>query len=330
MKRALVTGGCGFIGSNLTRKLVNLGWKVEVVDDLSNGDINNLSDLNLRIVTAELLMGYDSINEENKTLVITGDFASRHVLSRVVEQRYDFVFHLAALPRVEFSVTNPVLTTEENVMKSICLLTACINNVDKLIFSSSSSIYGDTKTNFPSKENGQLNPQSPYALQKRVVEDFCRLYSNLYNLETVSLRYFNVYGPGQLGDSPYSTAISAWMDKIHQNLPLRSDGDGEQTRDLIFVDDVVEANILAALNKNSFKGEIFNIGTGKNYSNNDILGILKEKFDFEIEYAPKREGDVKHTKANIDKAKENLKFKSKINLLEGLNKTISWWGLDEK
>jgi len=214
-------------------------------------------------------------------------------------------------------------------MKSIFLMTACIDSVDKFIFSSSSSIYGDTLLNFPSQETGEINPQSPYALQKRVVEDFCKMYSNLYNLKTICLRYFNVYGPGQLGDSPYSTAISAWMDKLKLGSPLRSDGDGEQTRDLVYVDDVVEANVLAALNNSSSQGEIFNIGTGKNYSNNDILNILKKKFNFEVNYAPERTGDVKHTKANITKAKQVLNFKANIDLEEGLNKTISWWGLNE-
>ena len=326
--RALVTGGCGFIGSNLTKKLFSLGWDIEVVDDLSNGDISNLSDIDMRVVTSELLPNYDSSQDSEKMLVITGDFASPQVLSRVAEKKYDLVFHLAAWPRVEYSVKNPVKTTEQNVTKTILLMTACVDNIQRFIFSSSSAIYGDPVNNFPSKESGDFVPSSPYALQKRVVEEYCSLYSKLYKLDTVCLRYFNVYGPGQLGDSPYSTAISAWMDKISKGLPLRSDGDGKQTRDMIYIDDVVEANLLASANKHEFFGEVFNIGTGESYSNNEILELLKKDFDFEINYSPEREGDVKHTKADIFKSEKLLGFKARTSLPEGLKSTIDWWGLN--
>lgn len=326
--RALVTGGCGFVGSNLTRKLVSLGWKVEVVDDLSNGDISNLSGIDMRVVTSELLPNYDSSRDIKKTLVITGDFASPHVLSRITEKKYDLVFHLAAWPRVEYSVKNPVKTTEQNVTKTILLMTSCVDNIQRFIFSSSSAIYGNPVDNFPSVESGEVSPSSPYALQKKVVEDYCSLYYKLYSFDSVCLRYFNVYGPGQLGDSPYSTAISAWMDKISKSLPLRSDGDGEQTRDMVYIDDVVESNILAALSKNKFSGDIFNVGTGESYSNNQILEILREKFSFEIKHSPARDGDVRDTKSDTKKSNEVLGFKSKVSLIEGIKNTIEWWNLD--
>jgi nucleoside-diphosphate-sugar epimerase len=328
--RALVTGGCGFIGSNLTKKLVNLGWRVDVVDDLSNGDIDNISSIDIRVITPGLLARYDSSKDSNKTLVITGDFAAPQILSRIAEKKYDIIFHLAALPRVEYSVKNPVVTTEQNVTKSVLLMTACIDNVKRFVFSSSSAIYGNSLDNFPSIESGETNPESPYALQKRIVEDYCSLYSKLYDLDSVCLRYFNAYGPGQLGDSPYSTAISAWMDKIKRLQPLRSDGDGEQTRDMVYVGDIVDSNIIASLNKAKFSGDIFNIGTGKSYSNNDILDLLRERFEIKIINAPERVGDVRHTRAEISKSREILGFTSKVDLREGLDKTIAWWSTNEE
>ena len=323
--RALVTGGCGFIGSNLVKKLVSEGHSVEVVDDLSNGDLANLIGLDIRVVPSSFIPAYEDTVEEGKTLVITGDFSSNQVLSRVAEKRYDIVFHLAAVPRVEYSVKNPVSSNEQNVSKTLALMTACIENINRFVFSSSSAIYGDCPGNFPSVENGEFSPSSPYGLQKKIIEDYCSLYHLLYGLDSVCLRYFNVYGPGQLGDSPYSTAVSAWMDKIFSKLPLRSDGDGEQTRDMVYVDDVVSANILAAKSTLKFSGEVFNVGTGESISNNEILEILSNEFTFEVTNAPERKGDVKHTLADISKVKEKLNFSPKFSFSEGLQKTISWW-----
>jgi len=325
--KALVTGGCGFIGSNLVRKLLKLGWEVEVVDDLSSGDISSLGNIPMRVVTVGLLANYESFErEEKKSLIITGDFASPYILSRIADKRYDYVFHLAAMPRVEFSVKNPILTNENNVSKTVALMSACCGNVKRFIFSSSSAIYGDAGDNFPSRECGSSNPQSPYALQKKIIEDYCSLFYNLYNLESVCLRYFNVYGPGQLGDSPYSTAVSAWMNSIRSGNPLRSDGDGEQTRDMVYIDDVVRANVLAAGLQKATKGEICNIGSGKSYSNNEILAMIKSKIlNLSIVNAPEREGDVKHTRADIKKSEDFLGFKTEKSFEEGLEITMNWW-----
>jgi len=330
-KNVLVTGGCGFIGSNLTVKLVEMGWNVEVVDDLSSGDLGTLEKIEVRTVTPELLSKYeDSGIVEDKTLVITGDFANRQILSRIASGKYDYVFHLAALPRVQFSVENPVLTTDQNVMKTIALMTACVGNIERFVFSSSSAVYGDVPENLPSRESGLLEPSSPYALQKLVVEDFCRLFFKLYKLESVCLRYFNVFGPGQPGDSPYSTAVSAWMDKISNGLPLRSDGDGEQSRDIVYIDDVVDVNILAAMSTKIMKGDAYNVGTGCSYTNNQILELLKSKFgNLEIVHAPERIGDVKYTKADISKAMNELGFHFKKGFEQGLDETIKWWDLKD-
>ena len=139
-----------------------------------------------------------------------------------------------------------------------------------------------------------------------------------------------MYGPGQLGDSPYSTAVSAWMDKLKKGLPLRSDGDGKQTRDMVYVEDVVQANILCALSEDKLNGEIINVGTGNSISNNDILDLLSKRFKFSVNKAPERKGDVKHTKANISKAESLLGFKAETSFENGLDETINWWNLNEK
>jgi len=329
--RALVTGGCGFIGSNLVKELVNKNWDVEVVDDLSSGDISALGEIPMRVVTTGLLANYESFSrDEDKMLVVTGDFASPYILSRVAEKRYDFVFHLAAMPRVEFSVQNPILTTDNNVSKTIALMAACCGNVKRFVFSSSSAIYGDVEENFPSKEDGICAPASPYALQKKVVEDYCSLFYKLYDLESVCLRYFNAYGPGQLGDSPYSTAVSAWMDKLSKGESLRSDGDGEQSRDLIYINDVVRANLIAATSSRVMMGDVYNIGTGQRYTNNRILEMIYDRVDdITVHTAPARPGDVRHTQADRWKAFDELGFKAEWDFESGLNETISWWGLNE-
>lgn len=329
MKRVLVTGGLGFIGSNLVKRLVKEGYKVEVVDDLSSGSIDSIGELKVRNVPVGLLDTYlQNGNEEVDVLSIHGDFADDAILNRVSLKTYDSIFHLAAVPRVEYSVEFPSLTTDINVMRTIKLMTASVGNIEKFIFSSSSAIYGCAQDNYPAREDGSFKPSSPYGLQKLVVEQYCSIFHELYGFQSVCLRYFNVYGPGQLGDSPYSTAVSAWMDRLKKGLPLRSDGDGKQTRDMIYVDDIVEANILCEKTKRKLSGEVLNIGTGFSISNNQILEKLSNKFSFEVISAPERKGDVKHTKADTSKASDFLNFNSSTSFEIGLEKTISWWGLD--
>jgi len=329
-RKALVTGGCGFIGSNLVHGLIASGWDVDCVDDLSNGHFEFLEPLNVRAVPADILHIYERDVSEDKpdVLLIQGDFAHENVLSRISAGTYNVIFHLAANPRVEYSVKRPVETTETNVFKTVTLFYYAIGNVDKVIFSSSSAVYGNVE-NLPTPESTVGVPQSPYALQKLVGEQYAQLFGDLYNLEIVSLRYFNAYGPRQFGDSPYSTAVSAWCDKAKLNEPLRSDGDGEQTRDLVFVDDIVNANILAAnASPGTLSGEVFNIATGERYSNNEILAKFQNKFEnIEITNAPERPGDVKHTLADVSKATRVLGYSPSISLDEGLKKTWKWWGL---
>ncbi len=329
MSRVLVTGGCGFIGSNLVHRLVEMNWSVDVVDDLSNGLIENLEGIDKRIVTTDTLHLYeDQFEEEDEkdTVVICGDFAHENILQRILDNSYDFVFHLAANPRVEFSVQYPQVTTEINVLKTVELFKACADSdVSRVIFSSSSAIYGNVQ-NLPTRESETCSPESPYGLQKLQGEQYAALFAKLYGLDVVSLRYFNVYGPRQLGGSPYSTAISAWCDAIYNEKPLRSDGDGTQSRDMVFVGDVVQANICAALTENNVAGNGYNVGSSNSITNNEILEKLSENFeDVEVVKAPWRPGDVMHTLADITRARQDLEYDPEYTFDEGLEKTLSWW-----
>ena len=330
--RALVTGGCGFIGSCLSKKLIDAGWEVEIVDDMSNGDFSFLEGYPFRSVPVTLghIFEEQARKREEEIIILTGDFIHHEVVRRIVDKRYDVIFHCAANPRVEYSVQNPIATTNENLVKTIKLFTHCIGNVKRIVFSSSCAVYGDPWT-LPTTEAHGRNPNSPYALQKLCVEEYARLYSKVYGLDIACLRYFNVYGPYQFGDSPYSTAIVSWCDKVKKGEPLRSDGDGTQTRDLIFVEDVAAANILAATRKENFCGKCINIGTGKSYSNNEILQIFKDKFEnIKITHASSRPGDVNRTLACTKTAELELGFTPTHSLAEGLDKVFSWWKLNEK
>jgi UDP-glucose 4-epimerase len=331
--RALVTGGCGFIGSCLSKKLIDSGWEVDIADDMSNGDYAFLEGYAFRSVPMQLGHIFEQqqlVKKPGEIIVLTGDFLHHEIIRRIVDKRYDVIFHCAANPRVEYSVQNPLETTDENLTKTIRLFTHSIGNVKRIVFSSSCSVYGDPWS-LPTTEDHGKNPNSPYALQKQCVEEFARLYSKIYDLDVACLRYFNVYGPNQYGDSPYSTAIVSWCDKIKNGTPLRSDGDGTQTRDMVFVEDVADANILAATRDKNFEGTCINIGTGKSYSNNEILEIFKDKFNWvEVNKAPTRPGDVKHTLACTKKAEVELGFQPKHSLEKGLEKVFSWWGFNEE
>lgn len=335
MQKVLVTGGAGFIGSQLVKKLVETGcYDIDVVDNLSSGYLEALDEVDCRVVATGLLPVYERNEEKgdsNKVLVITGDFVDPNVLNRIDRISYDIVFHTAANPRVSYSVDHPTVTTEENVYKTVALFEACQkSNVRRVVFSSSSAVYGNVEQ-LPTNENTLGVPQSPYGLQKKVCEEFASLFSRLYGTDIVALRYFNVYGPGQLGISAYSTAISAWCNALHNENSLRSDGDGTQTRDMIYVGDVVRANILAGeAPPNSVSGKCFNIASGTSISNNQILNMFVENFGDKINItsAPERVGDVKHTLADTKNAETLLGFRAAISFEEGLKQTWDWWGND--
>ena len=329
MSKVLVTGGCGFIGSNLVHQLVSMGWDVDVVEDLSNGILENLESLDKRVVTTDTLHLYQDqfeAEDEKQTLVICGDFAHENILQRIHNNKYEFVFHLAANPRVEFSVQYPQVTTEINVLKTVELFKACADSdVERVIFSSSSAIYGEVE-NLPTDEDTTCTPESPYGLQKLQGEQYAALFAKLYDVDIVSLRYFNVYGPRQLGGSPYATAVSAWCDAIYNEKQLRSDGDGTQSRDMVYVGDVVQANICAALSENPVAGKGYNIGSGVSIENNEILDKLGEIFgDLDVHNASWRPGDVMHTLADISNARSDLGYDPEYSFDEGLEQTLSWW-----
>ena len=329
--KALVTGGAGFIGSHLVKKLVDVGFGVTVVDDLSAGDLNNLVEKGVKIRPVipgliEQLHSKSNISEDD-VVVVTSDFVDEEFLRYFVSEDYDYVFHLAAQPRVEFCVEHPAISTEINLMKTVELLSACRKiNLKKFIFASSSATYGLSE-HLPTIENSELQPNSPYGLQKLAGEMFMKQFADLYNMDCTALRFFNVYGPGCTGDNPYATAIAAWCDKLTRGEPLRSDGDGEQTRDMVFVTDVADAIIAAA--KSAQRGfSYYNVATGSSISNNEILQMLREHVgNFEITHAPERKGDVKHTLASIEKITSELDWAPAHDFATGLVETLRWWKL---
>ena len=321
--RVLVTGGMGFIGSNLVKRLCNDGHTVDIVDDMSNGHEEFLEDYELR----ESFPGLRYVKEERKFIrFFKSDFAGG-ILNTATCGIYDVIFHLAAVPRVSFSVEYPAETTEANLNKTIKLFDAARLGKTRVVFSSSSSVYGVADI-LPTHEDHQKNPKSPYAWQKSACEDAAKLFSHLYdNSDIVCLRYFNVFGPNQYGDSPYSTAVSAWCHAAKNNLECRSDGDGTQSRDMCYVDNVVDANMLAAFSNRKFKGDCYNIACNDYTTNGDILTYFIDNFGVKVRNAPWRPGDIMHTRADVSKAKEELGYEPKVRFWEGLERTVKWWGL---
>ncbi len=306
-QRALVTGGAGFIGSHLTDHLLSEGWKVDIVDNLLSGHREYIN---------------TSMQSDE---VIIDDFSSNLVLDRVVKSQYDCIFHLAAIPRVSFSVDHPMLTHETNVSKTLRLIDACRGNVKRFIFASSSSVYGGADI-LPTSTNYQKNPKSPYALQKSIVEDYLKQYWAHYQLDSISLRFFNVFGPRQLGNSPYSTAVSSWLTSIMNGNSMRSDGDGTQTRDLCYVENVVDACHKAAIIRSETKASCYNVACGDRISNQEILNYLKGRYPgAKYHSVPWRAGDVMHTQADINDTKEALGYVPVVKFWEGLDRTISWY-----
>lgn len=302
--KVLVTGAAGFIGSNLVKRCLGEGWSVSGVDDLSNGHTEFVSS------------GID---------FLVDDFSSNRVLERIQRDSFDVVFHLAACPRVSYSVEHPLETNDTNVTKTLKLLSGCKDNTGRVVFASSSSVYGNVDQ-LPTLENCGKSPQSPYALQKLIIEEYLKLYSQLYGLDSASLRFFNVFGQNQLGDSPYATAVSAWINAIKRGNPMRSDGDGSQTRDMCHVDNVVEACVLAAKSKKQLKADTFNVACGSRTSNKEILEYLLSRYPSAKYYdAPWRPGDVMHTQADISKIGNVLGYKPLVHFWDGLDRTIEWY-----
>ena len=328
MSRVLVTGGAGFIGSHLVDGLVRDGYKVDIVDDLRSGDLGNLSNHVYRTVPGMLIDQLDfNVKLDTDVRVIMDDFASLAVLQRIASGKYDVIFHLAAEPSVPFSVEQPALTTDENFSKYVKLLEAARKSTKRVVFASSAAVYGDIKT-LPVTENSQTQPLSPYGLQKKMCEDMGKMFCNLYESDVVSLRFFNVFGPRQQGSGAYANAISSWCCAAFESRPLRSDGTGEQTRDLCYVETVVNAIIAAAKYNNKFKGEALNVCTGQQISNNEILRMFKARHPkLEVVNAPRRLGDVEHVIGSKLAMMTYLGECSSLIFKDAFDVTLKSWGL---
>jgi nucleoside-diphosphate-sugar epimerase len=305
---ALVTGGAGFIGSNIAAALVSQGARVRVIDDLSTGHLENIEEIggDVDFVNASL--------EDEATL--------RGALESV-----ELVFHEAAIPSVPRSVENPRQTHIASVDSTFKLLLASRDKrVRRLVYAASSSAYGDQPT-LPKEEKMLPEPLSPYAVAKLVGEYYCQVFTRVYSLETISLRYFNVFGPRQDPSSQYSGVISRFISALLKDEQPVIYGDGEQSRDFTYIDNVVDANLKAAETTRGL-GSIINVATGQRISLNQLLSELKHltgKNHLNAIYQEPRVGDVVHSLADISRAREFLNFEPHVGLREGLQLTIDWW-----
>ena len=304
----LVTGGAGFIGSHITRALVESGARVRVVDNLISGKLENLEEI------------------AGKIDFVRGDLSDEVTAHQVLED-VEVVFHEAALPSVPRSVAQPRETHLACVEATFALLLAARDRrVRRIIYAASSSAYGD-QPELWKVETMRPDPLSPYAAAKLAAEYYCQVFTRVYGLETVSLRYFNIFGPRQDPLSPYTGVISLFIDALLNGRRPIVHSDGEQSRDFTYVGDAVNANLLAAESKKSV-GEVINVGRGERNSVNDLLKMLKEitgRNDLEPIYEPRRAGDVRHTLADLTRARSLLGYEPRTSLQEGLRLTVDWW-----
>lgn len=303
-KNVVVSGGGGFIGSNLSHELVKRGYEVYVIDCFKAGNRAHVpKEAHLHEI----------------------DICSAEAIDIVFETIGDIygVFHLAALPRVQFSIENPIETSQTNILGTITLLTASVKaKARRFIYSASSSAYGDQEV-MPLHEGLPANPKSPYGLQKYVGEMLAKLWFDLYGLQTVSLRYFNVYGPRLDPEGPYALVIGRFLKLRKEGKPLTITGDGTQTRDFTHVSDVIEANIRALESDKVGHGEVINIGAGNNASINELASLIGGP----IEYIEARL-EPKHTKADNRKAKELLGWEPKVHLKDGVAELKKLFGIE--
>ena len=307
MEKYLVTGGAGFIGSNIVEELLKRGEKVRVIDNFITGKRENI---------APFLNDIELIEEDIRDIE-----AARKAVGDM-----DYVLHQAALRSVPKSVDNPSLSNDINVNGTLNILMASREaGVKRVVYASSSSVYGDCK-DFPEKENFLLKPISPYAVSKLTGEYYGYTFTKTFGLEAVSLRYFNVFGPRQNPESKYSAVIPAFISKMLKNESPIIEGSGKQSRDFTYVQNVVMAN-LAAAKIDGIGGEVFNVACGKTHSVLDIIKHLNKMLgkDFKLEFAPSRRGDVEKTMADISKMKKMLHIKPEVGFESGLEKTLKWF-----
>ena len=307
MSNILISGGCGFIGSNIAEKICKK-HNVRIADNLSTGSLSNIS-------------GF-----MDKVDVRIGDLKRFSFCEEVVDD-IDIVLHLAALPSVPRSIDNPRACNENNVSATVNLLKAAADNgVKRVVYSASSSAYGDSKR-LPKVETMIPKPKSPYAAAKVAGEYYMRAFAECYDIDTVSLRYFNVFGKRQREDSPYAAVIPKFMKAAITGCRAIVHGDGLQSRDFSFVDNVVSANMLAAKCKNNLNGEVLNIACGGRYTLLDLISAIEMASGKTLNYVnvESRSGDVKHSQADITKAKELIGYEPKVGFEEGIKKTFKYY-----
>ena len=307
MARYLVTGGCGFIASHLVEALVKRNEQVRVFDNCTTGTTDNIAAVK------------DNIE------FIKGDLRDCEAVHRAVDG-VDYIMHQGALPSVARSVENPIRSNDVNIGGTLNILVAARDaGVKRVVYAGSSSSYGNV-TALPRSESLPSQPASPYALTKYVGECYCRIFTEIYGLETVALRYFNIFGPRQNPNSPYSAVIPRFISAGLNGHPPTINGDGEQSRDFTYVENAVHANLLAC-HAGSAAGTIFNIGCGEQTSINQLAALIGELMELDIKpvYAPPRVGDVRHSRADIRKAQRLLGYQPCVSLKAGLRKTIDWF-----
>jgi nucleoside-diphosphate-sugar epimerase len=300
----LVTGGAGFIGSHLVEELLRRGESVRIADNFSSGRRANIP------------AGVE---------VLEGDVADEAFAARAVAG-CDYVLHQAAIPSVPRSISEPMATNRANVDGTLSLLVAARDaGVKRLVFAGSSSVYGNAAT-LPKREDMRPAPMSPYALQKLVSEQYCQMFTQLYGLETVTTRYFNVFGPRQQPGSPYSGVISLFIEALATGQRPKIHGDGRQTRDFTYVGDVVRG-VLAAATTPGVGGEVFNVAVGGRISLLELFGTLQRLLKTNVEpiFGPAREGDVRDSQADIVRARQRLGFEPQVSFEDGLRDTVAWY-----
>ena len=305
--KVLVTGGAGFIGSHIAERMVELGHEVIVLDDLSTGREENIAHLRSRIT------------------FVKGSITDTALLQEVM-QGVQVVFHEAALGSVPRSVEDPRTTHEVNITGTFNVLMAARDaGVKRVVYAASSSAYGDTPT-LPKVETMLPNPLSPYAVSKLVGEYYCQVFTRVYGLETVSLRYFNVFGPRQNPHSQYAAVIPKFVTAALKGEPLTVFGDGEQSRDFTYIDNVVQANLLAMQSPYAV-GKVYNVACGGRYTLNELIRQLEVIFGhrLDVQYLPPRAGDIKHSEASISEARRDLGYQVLVPFEEGLKKTVQWY-----
>ncbi len=314
----LVTGGAGFIGSNITEELLRRGENVRILDNFATGKRENVSGIKDIFKTENNGAALDKLE------LVEGDIRSYHIVREAVEG-VDFVLHQAALPSVPRSVKDPLTSNEVNVVGTLNILNAAKEaKVKRIVYASSSSVYGDLEV-LPKTEDMLPKPLSPYAVSKLAGEKYCQVFTKLYGLETVIFRYFNVFGPRQDPTSQYSAVIPKFIRLIKEGQQPTVFGDGEQSRDFTFVKNVVEANLLACGGGlEQLSGEVFNIASGRRITINMLIENINKltKSDITPHYEKPRPGDVKHSLANIGKARQFLGYGATVDFFEGLKQLV--------